>query len=233
MTRFGAFVEQLRQRHGALWHALVDHPFVQALGNGTLSRDCYAFYLRQDHIYLLDLSRALALFSARADDIEQMRALVDLLHTTLTTELNSVRNAYTELGLNAVELDHAQPTLVTSAYADALVRCGHEGRAGDLVAALLPCETGYVHIVDHLRAHGANPQQPWCRAWLQTYDSPDMRELARWFDTLMQQAADQGGPADHARWERLYGKSLRLEWLFFQAAWQQVSWPTASADLGA
>lgn len=46
-----------------VWHRFVNHPFVLAMGNGTLPLESFKGYLIQDYLYLV--SRGSSLRSAR------------------------------------------------------------------------------------------------------------------------------------------------------------------------
>jgi len=113
---------------------------------------------------------------------------------------------------------------VTAAYTSALVRTGHEGSFGDIVAALLPCAAGYVEIAGLLAARGL-PDAPHHRDWIETYSSVEMKEIAGRLGTIMNGCAESGSAGDRERWLRLYTMSARLELLFFQMAWERSLWP--------
>src|SRR5260370_16902465 len=44
--------ERLRESVFALWQRQLDHPFVVALGNGSLPRANFEFYIRHDPLFL-------------------------------------------------------------------------------------------------------------------------------------------------------------------------------------
>ncbi len=219
------FSEELRAAHEAAWQRVLEHPFVCAIGDGTLSVERYRFYLQQDHAYLLDFSRVLALCAARQPDLAGMRRFSRLLQDTLGEEMEAIELAWRGLGESAEHLGRASPGLVTGAYADFLVRTCYEGSLGDIVASLLPCETGYVEIARELGARYAVPAARHCRAWLEAYSSEPMVQLAEHFAAEMDRMAQEATESERQRWRRLYQKSLQLELLFFQAAWDRESWP--------
>ena len=37
------------------WNAYITHAFVRGLGNGSLPRECFEHYLKQDYLFLLHL----------------------------------------------------------------------------------------------------------------------------------------------------------------------------------
>ena len=61
-----AFTGTLWEQNRPLYEAILELPFNVELCNGELSEDCFAFYVKQDSMYLADFSRALAITDARS-----------------------------------------------------------------------------------------------------------------------------------------------------------------------
>ncbi|NKN80684.1 thiaminase II, partial [Weissella cibaria] len=59
------FPDRLWKRIEPIYEATLAHPFIRGLTDGTLPRDTFLFYLKQDTLYLSDFTRALALAGAR------------------------------------------------------------------------------------------------------------------------------------------------------------------------
>ena len=60
------FTSQLWKDIEPIYGAIIDHPYNRELAAGTLPPETFHHYLKQDALYLLDFSRALAIVSARA-----------------------------------------------------------------------------------------------------------------------------------------------------------------------
>ena len=59
-----SFLGALKAAAGRHWDDYVRHPFVTALGRGTLAEGAFRFYLVQDYLFLLHFTRAHAHHSA-------------------------------------------------------------------------------------------------------------------------------------------------------------------------
>src|ERR671937_388508 len=59
------FTDELWQSIAPIYAAILRHPFVRGLTDGSLSRDAFRFYVIQDAHYLRDFARALAVAYAR------------------------------------------------------------------------------------------------------------------------------------------------------------------------
>jgi len=63
----GPLFNRLKAECGATWDAYIDHPFVRALGAGTLPEAAFRTYLIQDYLFLIHFARAYALAAFKAE----------------------------------------------------------------------------------------------------------------------------------------------------------------------
>ena len=77
------FSEHLRQLAAPIWNAQLSHPFVIALGKGTLSRQRFQYYILQDARYLEELAKVFAAGAARADNAETAIHFAQLVEETI------------------------------------------------------------------------------------------------------------------------------------------------------
>src|SRR5713101_3980972 len=137
---------RLRDENDDVWEACFAHPFVQAIGRGDLDEGAFRRFLVQDYLFLVDYARVLAYASAKAPDLEAQSWFARLLEATLQTEMDLHRKTCVEWGIDAVGLEAAAPLPTTVAYTSFLLRTAATGDAGDIAAALLPCQWGYADI---------------------------------------------------------------------------------------
>lgn len=223
-----AFYREMRREAEPLWQAIFAHPFVTGIGDGSLPRDRFEFYLRQDYVYLVDFSRVFALASAKSRNVPDMGRFAALLGATLNTEMELHRKTCRAFGISAEELERTRKGMITSAYTDFLVRTCYEGGLSDILAVLTPCACGYAEIGRRLLSGGL-PEDPFCREWIRTYSSPEFLDLAGW---LVEKTDEHAGDASAQRREslyRLYETSARFEYLFFDMSWRKEEWPPAIA----
>src|SRR5919201_6013942 len=60
------FTSELWSAIAPIYGAILRHPFLRGLTDGSLSRESFQFYAVQDALYLRDFARALSLAAARA-----------------------------------------------------------------------------------------------------------------------------------------------------------------------
>jgi thiaminase/transcriptional activator TenA len=200
--------------HDVLWRSNLDlvwscfaHPFVQALGDGSLSADLFRGFVAQDAFFLRAFQKAYALAMARSEDAEMAAVLCDLI-AGVTEELK-VHHAYaTELGIN---LESVVPNPACRAYTDFLLRTAWHASLAEIVTAMTPCMRLYAYLGGEL-VRTCGPQHPYCR-WIEVYGGEEFQRLAERLETLLDRlGADRGAVRD------VYRYALQCELDFFTAA---------------
>jgi len=218
------FTDHLYAAARAIWEAQVQHPFVRGIADGTLDPPVFERWVRQDYLYLVEFSRVFAWAAAGADRLESMSWYAAALHLTLNTEMGLHRAYAARFGIGEEELEREEMWPTTRAYTDFLVRTAADGDLADLVAALLPCAWGYVHIADHMSERGL-PSDRWYTDWIQQYTSAEFRAAAAWLRSEMDRLAEGAPAAKQVRLTDLFVLSSRYEWQFWEMCWRGEAWP--------
>ena len=219
------FTEHLRQQTADLRRQVLRHPFVTGIGDGSLPLEAFRFYMCQDYVFLIAYSRVLALAVAKAGDLETMGRFAELLNETLNTEMDLHRGFAAKFGIGPDELEDTQAAPGTRAYTQHLLTTAYSGDLADITAAILPCMWDYSDIGQNLAAQGAPSPQPLYDEWLQMYAAPEFAALATWLRGLLDRLASDGSAKQQARLSQLFADSCRYEYLFWDMAYRQETWP--------
>ena len=216
------FTEQLRRQTADLRRQVLDHPFVQGIGDGDLPLESFRFYMCQDYVFLVDYCRVLALAVAKADDLETMGRFAGLLHETLNTEMDLHRGFAAKFGITAQELEDTQGAPGTRAYTQHLLAAAYAGDLADITAAILPCMWDYSDIGRALAARDSAFARSPCTTTGFRCTPP--RSLARWppgcatcstaWRAMRRRRASR-------RLSRLFADSCRYEYLFWDMAYRR------------
>jgi thiaminase/transcriptional activator TenA len=197
--------------HETLWranlpwaHACLGHPFVQALGEGTLKPDLFRAFIAQDAFFLGAFRNAYALALARSNQTESITSLYELLGGVLE-ELKLHRAYATELG---IDLESVVPNPACRAYTDFLLRTAWHTSLGETVAAMTPCMRLYAYLGGELVGK-CRPHHPY-RRWIEAYSAEEFGRLAGQLETLLDRVA-----ADTREIRDSYGYALQCELDFF------------------
>ncbi len=204
----------------SIWLAQLKHPFVEALGEGTLPQARFAYYIRQDALFLGEFAKMFAHAMARTENPDEMRKFSKLLLNTLQGE-RAMHESYAEtLGITP---DPMAPT--TYAYTRHLLHIGATGSLAEVVTAILPCMWIYAEIGRHFQAQGPPHENHEYRDWLLTYASPEFQEDARWLQGVLDTHASGLDESRRRSLEQIFLTSSRYEWMFWEMAWREERWP--------
>jgi thiaminase/transcriptional activator TenA len=172
-----ALTDRLYAAAEPIWQAQLEHPFVKGIGDGSLDEAIFKRWVLQDYRYLIEFSRIFAWAVAKADRLESMSWYAAVLNLTLNTEMDLHRQYAARFDIGIEDLETAPMWPTTRAYTDFLVRTAADGDMADLLAALLPCAWGYVHVARHLAA-GKAAADPRYADWVSQYSSDEFAEAA-------------------------------------------------------
>ncbi|MDQ3627586.1 MAG: TenA family protein [Actinomycetota bacterium] len=206
--------------------AIVRHPFVVALGDGSLAPVVFTRYLLDDAHYLTGFARALALTAARLPDPDGLATLASSAAGAIAAERSLHTTFLTDVGIDPDAQGVAEPTPTCRAYLATLVCDAALAPVEVAVSGLLPCFRVYEEVGRRIAATAQHARQahPY-RQWIATYADPAFVASVRAAEELADRLA---APVSAARVEdmhRAYALSTRYEWMFWDASWRGESWP--------
>jgi thiaminase (transcriptional activator TenA) len=219
------FCEQLFQKVQPIWEKTHVHPFVRGIGEGTLEREKFRYYMVQDYVYLIDFSKLFAIGAVKANDVETMAQFANLLNSTLHEEMSLHRQYARKFGITEEELEQAKPSAVTLAYTHYMLHVAQNGTLAELVAALLPCMWSYWEIGKELNKIEGAADHPFYGEWVKMYSSDEFGSLSIWLIGLLDKLADGKSAQECEKLEEIFLNTSRFEYMFWEMAYKQEMWP--------
>jgi len=218
------YSEQLKASCADDWcRAHEEHPFVKAMGDGSLTLERFSYYMRQDYLFLIDYCRVLAIASAKSPNQASMGHFAALLDETLNSEMELHRGFCSNFGISPAELEATQPGVATVAYTDHLIRTAYDGSIGEISAALLPCQWGYDEVARLLEPRDRPDPDSFHSRWVAGYCDPAYRELTAWLKGFVDELGKNASAETKLRMRAAFKASTRYEYLFWDAAWRAGS----------
>ncbi|KAB8195403.1 thiaminase II [Nonomuraea phyllanthi] len=221
------FCEKTWARTAALLDAIHTHPFNAALGEGTLDRDRFAFYLVQDGRYLVAYAKVLATASARATDPADAAFFAQSAHTALVVERGLHAGYLGEFGLTAEQTGQIATSPTCLAYSSYLQAAALSAPLPVLAAAVLPCFWVYQDVGTALLARTSGAADHPYRTWISTYADPGFAASVEQAKAVVDRLAELADPGTRQAMEEAFCRATEYEWMFWDSAWRMESWPTA------
>jgi thiaminase/transcriptional activator TenA len=220
-----SFSAAIRAKTRPIWERELEHPFVRGLGDGTLPIDRFRFYLAQDYVFLVEYCRVFAMAAAKARGLETIGVFAKLLDETLNTEMQLHRDYCKRLGISATALEKTTPAPITHAYTRHLLSVAYSETITEVIAAVLPCQLGYVEIAKALTRENRGGLESAYGEWIRAYTSAEFVAGAKKLSAMLDQLTGGLPARELAPLEDIFLTSSRYEYLFWEMSWTLADWP--------
>ncbi|KAF8643556.1 hypothetical protein AX16_008944 [Volvariella volvacea WC 439] len=157
------------------WKAYVEHDFVRLLGKGTLPKEYFVRFIKQDYHYLRYYSRAYALLAAKSPTFKEIEVATQTILNVLQ-EIKTHKQFCAQFGVSEEELERTPEEAQTVAYGAYIMDVGLQGDTTKLLMALLACLLGYGEVGLWIQKEAQQPDtwvkfiedNPYLR-WMQDY----------------------------------------------------------------
>ncbi|KAI9321645.1 Phosphomethylpyrimidine kinase-domain-containing protein [Dichotomocladium elegans] len=128
-----------------LWNQFINHPFVRGMADGTLPKESFIHYIKQDYLYLQHYARTAALAAYKSPTIDMAaRNAKIVLH--IHHELQMHVKYCEKWGISKEEILSTPESVYNVAYTRYVLDKGATGDQLDLQVAMAPCLLGYGEI---------------------------------------------------------------------------------------
>ncbi|UTF52922.1 thiaminase II [Natronosalvus rutilus] len=224
-----AFSDQLLETGTPIWEAQQTHPFVRELAAGTLADEAFRTWVRQDYRYLLDYARTFSIAGSKARDPDTRAHLLSVAHSILDDELELHRSFAEEYGLSQADLEATEKAPTCVAYTNFLLRTAYEGSIAEIAAAIYPCGQGYLDIADHMDELATEEHR--YTPFIEKYTSNEFHDSVVWMRAFVDRCGERY-PGEREAMERVFLTSAKLEYRFWEMAYQQEDWDLSRAMEG-
>ena len=217
------FSQELWSHGAATYAAILEHPFLTGLTDGTLDKAAFRYFVIQDSHYLRAYARALSLVSSRATDPDAVALFAAHASNAIEVEKDLHASLLHGLGLSAADVDDHGTGPTTMAYTSYLLGVCATGTYAEAVAAVLPCYWIYRDVGREL-LHRSSPD-PLYAQWIATYGSPEFDAVVESVLAVTDRLGADLGAAERKRCHEHFATTTRYEWMFWDAAYRQLAWP--------
>lgn len=218
-----AFTDELWAAAEPTYQAILGHPFLRGLTDGTLPRAAFHHFTVQDAHYLRDYARALAICAAKAPTEGDVRAFADDAVGAIAAEQSLHAEFLTAFGSSAEEAAAAEILPTTRAYTSYLLAVAYGGSFAEALAAVLPCYWIYARVGTELLA--ASSPDPLYARWISVYGDEAFQGVVRRVLALADRVGAELSDVERRRVIGHFTTTARYEWMFWDAAWRGEVWP--------
>ncbi|ACM06178.1 thiaminase II [Thermomicrobium roseum] len=218
-----SFTQELWRSIDPIYQAIVVHPFLVGLTDGTLPEEAFRFYVVQDALYLQDYARCLALAAAKAPRETWCELFADHAKVALVVERALHESFFAAWGLSPDKIAGTPYAPTNLAYTSYLLRVAYERPFEEVIGALLPCYWIYWEVGKHLERSGS--PNPLYQKWIDTYASEEYAAVVQAVLDVADQVVTDLPESRRQPIRTHFVTTARYEWMFWDAAWRLERWP--------
>ncbi|KAK0637234.1 Phosphomethylpyrimidine kinase-domain-containing protein [Bombardia bombarda] len=205
----GHFVDYLLERPDVapVWERFVNHPFVLAMGDGTLPLESFKGYLMQDYVYLVHFARANALAAYKAKHMKDIAASAEIV-THIFREMDLHVQYCKGFGISKDQMEDTEE------------KEGKQTSRQDWIAlqvAMAPCLLGYGVIAKQLHADSRSKREGnafW--TWIENYVAEDYVAAIKTGSELLERHALLQSPARIEELVKIFIHATKMEIGFWE-----------------
>ena len=203
-----------------IWQSYNTHPFVMGIGDGSLDKEKFRFYMIQDYLYLMDYSKVFALGVVKAKKEEHMQKFAVWISDILREESTIHRDYMAQYGITEEDIANAKPSLATDSYTKYMLSVAFMEEVAEIAVTVLACSWSYKCIGDFLEKIEGSVDHPFYGSWIKMYAGEDFRksnvEIIELVDSLTQDYSEE----EIKNLEEIITKCSKYEYMFWEMAWK-------------
>ena len=218
-----SFTKELWSAMTPIYDAILRHPFLAGLTDGSLPRDRFRFYAIQDALYLREFARALSLAAARAPEDDWIVMFNEHAAGALRVERALHEGFFREFGLSPAQVAATPLAPTNVAYTSYLLAVAYGAPFHENMAALLPCYWIYWEVGKNLERAGS--RDPLYSRWIGTYASEEFGAVVRAVLAATDQVAERLTASEREAMRGHFLATSRYEWMFWDMGLRREAWP--------
>ncbi len=133
-----SFSNHLRKLATSIWDSQLTHPFVVALGDGTLPEEKFKYYILQDARFLGDLARVFSAAAVKTPDSESGLRFNKQAEETIVVERSLHENYGKRWNMTAKQMTSVPMAPTNYAYTRHMLAVAAAGTATEITVVALP-----------------------------------------------------------------------------------------------
>ncbi len=209
--------ERLRQDADDIWKGIFERQFIVELVEGRLPLKIFKFYILQDYNYLVSAIRNFSIIASRADTVESMREVVEILHLESVSEFRGYEKLLRDLDYTLADAVNIQPVPMNTTYVNFLLSTSSLKSYPEAITSVLPCFWSYAEIVEFHKDKLKNNRNKIYRKWASAFLSEDYLKLVRKIRNLVDNA---GKDFSYEKLKKIFITASRYEYLYWDAIYK-------------
>lgn len=112
-----------------IWAQYHAHPFVKGIGDGSLDKKKFKYYILQDYLYLIDYAKVFSIGAAKAQELSTMQFFSGYANQIFGYETDIHKGYLDRFKISEAEIQTTKMSLDNLSYVSYMLRVAYEGGA--------------------------------------------------------------------------------------------------------
>ncbi len=213
--------EQLLAATEEIWAQYSTHPFVKGIENGTLDREKFRYYLKQDYLYLEEYTKLFGIGLAKARSAETAKLFSGYIRLLTECEMDIHRGYFGQLQISGEELEETERALDNLSYTSYMLRVAYEEGEAEILTATLSCAYSYEVIARTMAKNNPDAvNHPFYGEWVRGYLSETYSRANTVLMDTIDRLTESYTPAQRRHLTEIFVACSRYELLFWTLSWE-------------
>lgn len=205
------------------YEKILEQPFITQLSDGTLSRERFLQYITQDSLYIAEYFRVLAHIASRLERDDHASAFIGFAADGVAVE-QSLHEVY----IKGQKLSRSQMSPACTLYTSWLKSQAYAPIEVE-AASILPCFWVYKEVGETIYRRQSGDANPY-KAWIDCYGDPAFETSNNLAISICDDLAAAATPEIREQMTRAFVQATRMEWMFWQSAYDLEKWPVGATN---
>lgn len=206
-----------------VFNAVITHPFIKELSEGSLDEEIFKYYVIQDALYLDEYSRVLATLAGKAPREEWVKVFAEDSVAILEFEKSLHKEYFSLWGITSEDLRKIPLTPTNMGYVNHLWRTVLLNEFPIGVATVTPCYWIYLEVGRYLENVGSLHKL--YSKWISLYSSKEYVKYVERILEILDDALTQASTDIWFRALRAFKLSSIYEYMFWDSAYKKEHFP--------
>ena len=216
--------DEIKQYYIKYWNDLLSHKFILEMATDSLPTEKFAFYLRQDHIFLKEFCAFLLTAKQKSSDQKLRIWFENLYHSTIDSEMQMQRELLQSLGISNIDNNATNSTTAigmapaTLNYISFLRQLSSSTKNLEvIVSAMAPCPWSYLEIAQKL-SKSYIKMDVYCK-WIRFYSSKESQQHIKELKNILTTLYDRADKNTKRLMKRHFGAACKYEYNFWEMSY--------------
>ena len=217
--------DEIKQHNIKYWNDLLNHKFILEMAADSLPTEKFAFYLRQDQIFLKEFCAFLLIAKQKSSDQKLKIWFDNLYHSTIDFEMQMQRELLLSLGISDIYNNATTAIAMAPATLDYIsflrqVSSSSTKNLEVIVSGMAPCPWSYLEIAQKLSKSDIKIDV-YCK-WIQFYSSKESQQQIEELKNILSRLYDRADESTKRLMKQHFGAACKYEYDFWEMAYNNV-----------